>query len=241
MLGILVFGWIFYRIVAILLTPAMLHVGMGFDKAQLILRQQGAKQAWFDVIPRRGQRQFDYYWLATGPAIEIISKTTPTGRIVESMFVSTYAPKSWKSKSDPEYAKFFDSFVRVEEYDLKTKPVDDGGVQGCDLVPGGGRERAARFEFILNCILLGILAITCILGLGTGTMVSEASVGLIRRVLSVMVGLFAMLCIPTFYLNSIQQEIGDAIVVIIGLSTFLLGVYAIFAFSVGVALVLVHL
>jgi hypothetical protein len=66
LLGILVFGWIVYRVVCNLVEPAVLRVGMDFDKAEVILKRQWATPAGFDVIRHRGRKQSDYYWLATG-------------------------------------------------------------------------------------------------------------------------------------------------------------------------------
>jgi hypothetical protein len=238
LLGVFALGWIFYRVAWNLVEPAVLRVGMDFDEAQSVLARQRAHPAGFDVIlpnAQRDQRNLDFYWLATGPSVRIVSKTTPTGRIVESISVSTYAPKSWESKMDPERDKFLDSFVKVEEYDLKTIPMDGGGVQGDDRVPGGGRERAARIQFISNLIVLGVVALACILGVVAGARITETSIRRIRRRLFAVVVLFALGIILICCLVRLQTW--DDILTVIILSTFVLFCYAIYAFFVAVSLI----
>jgi hypothetical protein len=236
-LGVLALGLIFYRVAWNLVTPAVLQVGMDFDEAQSVLARQHAKQAGFDaLLPKaeREQKKLLYYWLVTGPAVKIIAKTTPTGHVIESLSFSTYAPKSWKSKTDPEHEKFFDSFVQVEEYDLKTSPIDRGGVQGDDRVPGGGREQAATLRLISNLVFSAILAVACLVGLVAGGRVDEKSIRSIRRFLLWAVALFALGLILLHCLERLGIE--DGIVAIVALCAVLFLAYAVFALFVAVRL-----
>jgi len=106
--------------------PGAIRVGMDFEKAHAILMEHGAKefmlQVQLEVDPERPDRELNYYQPPSGPCMEIISAPAGTGRIVESISVPTYKPKSWKCKTDPEYLKFHYSFKSVQEYDLDNPP-----------------------------------------------------------------------------------------------------------------------
>lgn len=228
------FGLIFFRVVWHLVQPAVLHVGMDFDKAQSILANQRAEQAGFDVMllheaqkAPADRRQLHHYWLQTGRAIAIISKPAPDGQVIESISVSTHAPKSWEGKGDPERDKFFASFVEVKEYDLMAKSADCGGVLSDDRVMPGGREKAAeratREQFTIECVFYGAQILAAILGLVAGVTVAETLVGIIRRILWFAVAMFVLEAILLCWL---RRDSGGGVMEALSLSAFLFMSYA---------------
>ncbi|HZP61143.1 MAG TPA: hypothetical protein VFB27_12535 [Opitutaceae bacterium] len=107
-------------------SASVLYLGMPFDQADEKLREYGAEPTMFEVALtpeayRKGM-QIHYYHLTSGVFIEIRSKPGGSARVVASISVSAYVPKSWDSIDDPERMKFFDSFKNCEEYDLRKEP-----------------------------------------------------------------------------------------------------------------------
>lgn len=239
LLGILVFSWVGYRMASLLFVAPVVRVGMDFDQARLMLLQQGAKQSYFDVLPTSGQ--INFYWLSTGPTIRIQSEIGRSGRVIESMAVSTYRPSSWGAKGNPEQNLFFDSFVDVAEYNLRSKPADDNAGQADALSPYKGRDMSSTDRIVIDGILFGVLAFVCVLGLVAGVLASDASIRRIRRVLLVVVGLFAIIDIATFYwafnATTNHQEASAGVYVFVMVSASLLALAAISASFVGAALI----
>ncbi len=103
-----------------------IHVGMNFEKAHATLMERGAEdfmlQVLLEVNPEHPERDLHYYQLPSGPTIEIISESTEAGRVVASMRVSTYTPKSDERKRNEEQDKFIRSFRDVKELDLDNPP-----------------------------------------------------------------------------------------------------------------------
>ncbi len=100
----------------------VIRIGMDFEKADAMLKTRGAEPEAFQVAPspedtKRGI-DFYYYKLPSGAYLHVFSEPGETGRVVKSIFVSTYEPKSWKGKTDPERDKFFESFREIREYDF---------------------------------------------------------------------------------------------------------------------------
>jgi hypothetical protein len=109
----------------------VIRVGMDFEKAKAILKEHGAKKTQLQVLVK--YRDFEsgdeipgimthFYNLPDGPTMEIGSEPSATGRLVYRISVSTYEPKSYKNKQDPEHDKFLRSFDLVDEYDLDNPP-----------------------------------------------------------------------------------------------------------------------
>ena len=101
----------------------LIYVGMLFDQAEAKLKEFGARPAGFDWMltaeaSRKGL-ELHVYRLRSSVVMSLHSKPGKTGRLVDSISVSTYEPKSWESKIDPEYDKFMQSFESREEYDLE--------------------------------------------------------------------------------------------------------------------------
>ena len=67
----------------------------------------------------RKEPEVHEYTLGNGRAVVLISAVGHQGRIVSSIRVSTYKPKSYECKMDPEYQKFFESFEDRKEFDLE--------------------------------------------------------------------------------------------------------------------------
>jgi hypothetical protein len=110
----------------ILRKDSVIYVGMLFSDADSRLREYGAKPTMFQmVLTRKAYKrgnELHYYRLHSGVILDMVSQPGKTGRIVGSMSVSTYDPKSWDSKLDPERDEFFGSFQSREEYDLEGGP-----------------------------------------------------------------------------------------------------------------------
>jgi hypothetical protein len=106
--------------------PGVIRLGMNFEKARGILMEHGAKETMFQMQlaadEAHPENDLHFYYLPSGPTMEVLSEAAEAGRTIYSISVSTYEPKSWTSKIDPEREKFFDSFRQVEEYDLDNPP-----------------------------------------------------------------------------------------------------------------------
>jgi len=104
----------------------VLCVGMPFAVAEAKLKAREAESTMFEVMltPKeyRAGKELHFYCLRSGAYLEIVSAPGKTGRIVDSMAINTYSPKSYSSKMDPEYTKFHRSFMQCSEYDLGTEP-----------------------------------------------------------------------------------------------------------------------
>lgn len=119
---------------------SVIYVGMGFDQADARLKQYGAASTMYqmELTPKayKAGKELHYYQLRSGAVVDIISQPGKTGRVVGSLSVSTYEPKSWDSKLDPERDKFFESFENRDEYDLAGEasspagPILQGGITG---------------------------------------------------------------------------------------------------------------
>ena len=110
----------------ILRKDSVIYVGMLFSNADAKLREYGAKPTMFQMkLTRKAYEQvkeLHYYRLRSGVVLDMVSQPGKIGRIVGAMAVSTYDPKSWDSKLDPERDRFFESFQSREEYDLEEGP-----------------------------------------------------------------------------------------------------------------------
>jgi hypothetical protein len=99
---------------------------MLFEDADTKLKQYGAEPTMYQMMlspkDRKHGKELHYYILRSGPVIEMISQPGKDGRVVGSISVSTYVPKSWNSKMDPERDRFFDTFKDIENYDLRNEP-----------------------------------------------------------------------------------------------------------------------
>ena len=85
----------------------------------------GAKPTMYEVQvndPNHKGLNLHYFALKSGEVLEVISEPGQFGRRVAVMKISTYKPKSWDSKIDPEREKFLTSFKEVKEYDLAATP-----------------------------------------------------------------------------------------------------------------------
>jgi hypothetical protein len=104
---------------------SVIYVGMLFDEADAKLKQHGAiptmYQVEFSADAYNQGKRLHYYRLRSGAVMDMISKPAKFGRVVDSMLVSTYVPKSWNSKLDPERSRFFETFEDRAEYDLEEK------------------------------------------------------------------------------------------------------------------------
>jgi hypothetical protein len=105
---------------------SMIYVGMLFAEADARLKAHGAAATLFPMALSPEDydqgKELHYYTLRSGAVMAMVSRPGPAGRVVGSLSVSTYVPKSWDSKTDPERDRFFDSFQGHEEYDLGVAP-----------------------------------------------------------------------------------------------------------------------
>jgi hypothetical protein len=104
-------------------TDQELSVGMDFSRAVAVLNIHGAEPTFYEVMPDKDAYakgvEFHFYQLHSGEVIELISEPADTGRKVHAIFISTYAPKSWTSKIDPERDKFLSSFKEIRDYSFR--------------------------------------------------------------------------------------------------------------------------
>jgi hypothetical protein len=106
---------------------SVIFVGMSFRKAEEQLTLHGAKTVHeravlIDISAGRKGRDLHFYILPNRVRVDLVSGPAKTERIVESIRVGTYDPKSWESLEDPEQVKFRDSFREKKEYDLEDQP-----------------------------------------------------------------------------------------------------------------------
>jgi len=101
---------------------SVIYVGMGFDQAEATLKQYGAAPTMYEMEltskAHKAGKELHYYQLRSGAVVDLISQPGKAGRVVGSLLVSPYEPKSWDSKLDPERDKFFESFENRDEVDL---------------------------------------------------------------------------------------------------------------------------
>lgn len=103
----------------------VINKGMLFETADKILINNGAKTTMFQVEFTKENValgfKVHYYVLPSDLVCEMVSKPNEKGRIVDSISVSSYQPKSVKSKLDPEREKFWASFKSYDSYEFEAE------------------------------------------------------------------------------------------------------------------------
>ena len=96
-----------------------IRVGMKLDEAIALLRIHGAQETGFQLAHTNPANEIHWFALPTRRVIELVAQSDARNESrIKSISISTYEPKSWDSKLDPERDKFFNSFKRIDEYDL---------------------------------------------------------------------------------------------------------------------------
>lgn len=99
--------------------------GMSLEDALVILKSHHAKETGIQVVSSDPNDHLRFFDLPNGRTLEIVSAADSDSRqTIKGMFISTYQPKSWTSKQDPERSKFFESFRQVQHYDMIDQPKD---------------------------------------------------------------------------------------------------------------------
>lgn len=102
-----------------------ISIGMPLEEALVILKSHHAKETGFQVVSSDPNDHLRFFDLPNGRTLEIVSAADSDSRqTIKGMFISTYQPKSWTSKQDPERSKFFESFRQVQHYDMIDQPKD---------------------------------------------------------------------------------------------------------------------
>ena len=107
---------------------SVLFVGMSFEAAEHQLKLHGAKA----VVERTllidtggaelNGRKVDCYILPDHRRLDLCSRPEIAGRVLYSIDVATYDPKSWNGGDDPELTKFYASMRHYKEYELEGGP-----------------------------------------------------------------------------------------------------------------------
>jgi hypothetical protein len=106
---------------------SVIYIGMPFEEAELLLKTYGAETYQDQSLmragtARQGYKSQKYHHPNKRADLEVVSKSEKGVRTIHGLLISTYIPKSWESKTDPEVAKYHDSFERRQEIDLEKEP-----------------------------------------------------------------------------------------------------------------------
>lgn len=104
-------------------TSQRIEPGMLLNDAIAILKSHQAKGTAYQVMPSRKNEHLHWFTIPDGRVLEFTSVANQSGQhSITNLYLSTYQPKSWQSKIDPERTRFFASFQPLTHYDFTGKP-----------------------------------------------------------------------------------------------------------------------